>query len=391
MHIGMLSIFRRMMNNRARTLLTAGGIAVGAASVIAVSSVGEIGKAIIDNRMTDMGMESVVVTCDSYPLWEDELETVKSLDIVDNAMPMMNCYTQTRIRENSEETMVWGVNEDADEIIRLDVLSGRMFNTGDIQGKEKVCLVDEQLALDSYERTNIVGKSAVISFGGIEEEYRIIGVVDNGVNILQNMFGDLVPSFVYVPYTSMNEELAEFSFDEITVHLNDEKYADIAGNVISRALSCKADELVSVSAENLFRQKNSLGAIADTVSSVLVVIGGISLVVSGLSVMTVMLTTVRERRREIGIKKSLGATKADIMAEFISESVMLSLLGTTSGVLVGLVLFAIMKSLTDINVAPDIGMIIFAIAFSVFSGVFFGAYPAYKASCMKPVDALRNE
>lgn len=391
MHIGMLSIFRRMMNNRARTLLTAGGIAVGAASVIAVSSVGEIGKAIIDNRMTDMGMESVVVTCDSYPLWEDELETVKSLDIVDNAMPMMNCYTQTRIRENSEETMVWGVNEDADEIIRLDVLSGRMFNTGDIQGGEKVCLVDEQLALDSYERTNIVGKSAVISFGGIEEEYRIIGVVDNGVNILQNMFGDLVPSFVYVPYTSMNEELAEFSFDEITVHLNDEKYADIAGNVISRALSCKADELVSVSAENLFRQKNSLGAIADTVSSVLVVIGGISLVVSGLSVMTVMLTTVRERRREIGIKKSLGATKADIMAEFISESVMLSLLGTTSGVLVGLVLFAIMKSLTDINVAPDIGMIIFAVAFSVFSGVFFGAYPAYKASCMKPVDALRNE
>lgn len=391
MHIGMLSVFRRMMNNRARTLLTAGGIAVGAASVIAVSSVGEIGKAIIDNRMTDMGMESVVVTCDSYPLWEDELETVKSLDIVDNAMPMMNCYTQTRIRENSEETMVWGVNEDADEIIRLDVLSGRMFNTGDIQGGEKVCLVDEQLALDSYERTNIVGKSAVISFGGIEEEYRIIGVVDNGVNILQNMFGDLVPSFVYVPYTSMNEELAEFSFDEITVHLNDEKYADIAGNVISRALSCKADELVSVSTENLFRQKNSLGAIADTVSSVLVVIGGISLVVSGLSVMTVMLTTVRERRREIGIKKSLGATKADIMAEFISESVMLSLLGTTSGVLVGLVLFAIMKSLTDINVAPDIGMIIFAVAFSVFSGVFFGAYPAYKASCMKPVDALRNE
>ncbi len=391
MHIGMLSIFRRMMNNRARTLLTAGGIAVGAASVIAVSSVGEIGKAIIDNRMTDMGMESVVVTCDSYPLWEDELETVKSLDIVDNAMPMMNCYTQTRIRENSEETMVWGVNEDADEIIRLDVLSGRMFNAGDIQGGEKVCLVDEQLALDSYERTNIVGKSAVISFGGIEEEYRIIGVVDNGVNILQNMFGDLVPSFVYVPYTSMNEELAEFSFDEITVHLNDEKYADIAGNVISRALSCKADELVSVSAENLFRQKNSLGAIADTVSSVLVVIGGISLVVSGLSVMTVMLTTVRERRREIGIKKSLGATKADIMAEFISESVMLSLLGTTSGVLVGLVLFAIMKSLTDINVAPDIGMIIFTVAFSVFSGVFFGAYPAYKASCMKPVDALRNE
>lgn len=391
MYIGIGKIFGGLMRNRARTFLTAGGIAIGVASVITVSSVGNIGKEAINRQMSDMGMDSVVVTSSDYDLWEDELEAVRSIPCVENAMPMMNCYTKTTIHETTAPTMVWGVNEDAGEIIRLDVLHGRMFNRGDVIGGERVCIVDEQLALNGYKRENIVGKTANITINGSEEEFLIIGVVSNGVNILQNMFGDLVPAFVYVPYTSLNNEISAYSFDEITVKLTDEKYADTAERKISRVVSCLADETVEVDAENLFRQKSHLTGIADTVSVGLTAIGGISLAVSGLSVMTVMLTTVRERRREIGIKKSLGARNIDIMAEFLTESALISLIGSFFGTVAGLVLFYCTRLLTGVNAPFDVFIVIVAVLFSLLSGVLFGVYPAFKASKMKPVDALREE
>ena len=359
-----------------------------------ISSIGEMGKSAVDNQLTDMGMDSFVVTgteSNFDGLWEADLETLKSVPDVRNAMPLINYFTEISMRGENSPAMIWGVNEDADDVIELKTVSGRLINKSDVLSSKKVCVVDEQIAMNRYKRNTIVGKEIGISINGRVENFEVIGVVSNGVNLLQNMFGDLVPSFVYIPYTTLSEETNNRYFTQIAVKLDDETDSDSAFNALSHAVLCQRDEKTEIRVENLLKQKSQMNKIADITSKALSIVAGISLVVSGLSVMTVMLVSVKERTREIGIKKSIGAKNYDILTEFLTESVLITLIGGIIGLLFGLSVSAVAGFITGLPSFMGIEGIAFVLIFVMLVGAVFGAYPAYKASKLSPVEALRSE
>lgn len=380
--------------SRLKAFLTIGGIAIGVSSVVIISSIGEMGKSAVDNQLTDMGMDSFVVTgteSNFDGLWEKDLEVLKSVPDVRNAMPLINYFTGISTGGENSPAMIWGVNEDADEVIELKTVSGRLINKGDVLSEKKVCVVDEQIAMDRYKRTEIVGKEIGISINGRIENFEVIGVVSNGVNLLQNMFGELVPSFVYVPYTTLSSETDNRYFTQIAVKLHDETNGDSVANALSHAVLCARDEKTEIRVENLLKQKSQMNKIADITSKALGVVAGVSLVVSGLSVMTVMLVSVKERTREIGIKKSIGAENHDILTEFLTESVLITFTGALAGILFGSVFSSIAGLITGLPSFMGIKEMIFVLVFMIFIGAVFGAYPAYKASRLSPVEALRSE
>lgn len=387
---GLCGLFR----NKLRSFLTIGGIAIGVISVMVISSIGQIGQSTIDSQLNNMGMDSLVVSADKNNISGlniHDLAIIKEIKSVENAMPLMNFYTQSKIRDNSSPCMLWGVNEDADSIIELIPIHGRLLNKGDIVSGDNVCIVDEQIALKNYKRSNIVGKSIEVSVGGQLEKFEVVGVVKNGVNLLQNMLGEIIPEFVYIPYTTLQKASSQYFFDQIAVKVSVNANSEEATEQIKQIVTTERTVPTKLSVDNLLKQKSQLNNIMEVITMVLSAIAGISLVVSGLSIMTVMLVSVNERTREIGIKKSIGATNGNILMEFLLEAVLITLVGGIIGSIAGVGISVIGCLILGLAIQINFGLIFGIIGFTVAIGLLFGVYPALSAARLRPVDALRRE
>lgn len=387
---GISNLFR----NKLRSCLTIGGIMIGVLSVVVISTIGKVGTVTIDSQLVSMGLDSVVISGNKnneIGLNETDLAKVKAVDQVKNAMPLIYLMGQTEIINTSLECMVWGVNQDADNVISLKAIHGRLINEGDLKSHSKVCVIDEKIALSTYKRSNIVGKIITVKANGSTEKYEVIGVVKNGVNMLQSMFGQFIPNFVYLPYTTLRDIHNQAYFDNIAVKLNKGDNKSEISECLSRAIQTQRENEIDLSIENLLKQKTQLENILGIVTTILSVIAGISLIVSGLSIMTVMLVSVNERTREIGIKKSIGATNSDIMKEFLIESVLITLIGALVGSLLGVGICSAGCLVFNLKPIIDYDMIGKIVLFSIAIGLMFGVYPAYRASKLRPVDALRYE
>lgn len=203
------------------------------------------------------------------------------------------------------------------------------------------------------------------------------------------MLGGFIPDFVYIPYSVMREQSGRTGFDQITVKLEDNTQSASAAAQVRRTLSAGSDEN-SYSVDNLLSQKEKMNNILSIASAALSAVAGISLIVSGISIMTVMLVSVSERTREIGIKKSIGASSGSIMAEFLFESVLITFIGTVIGIGAGVAVSLIIGALAG-DIAINWGLCGVIMIISLIIGGGFGAYPAYRAAALKPVDALRYE
>lgn len=387
---GLYDLFR----NKLRLFLTVGGIAIGVISVLVISTIGDIGKITINKQLDNMGMDNLVITSEKSNvkgLWENDLEVIKNVPEIKNAMPLMNFYTKCSVRDNKFNCMAWGVNEDAKEVIELVPIHGRLLNRGDVANASRVCIIDEKIALENYKRSNIVGKKIQLYANGTLQDFEVVGIVKNGVNALQSMMGEFIPSFVYVPYTTLEQDFSQYYFDQIAVKLDEGASSETAAEQIESAVLSGRDIPVEITVQNLVKQKSQLNNIMSIITIVLSAIGGISLIVSGLSIMTVMLVSVKERTREIGIKKSIGATNTDIMSEFLLESVLITLIGGIIGAFVGIVFTLVCCIALGIAIFVNVNMILGIILFSMVIGLVFGVYPAYRAAVLKPVDALRSE
>ena len=389
--MGLLSVFSNIGRSKGRSALTISGIAVGIFSVAVISAVGKTGTDKINRSLDDMGINSVLVEADSagVSLDESDVAALENVSGIDKAMPLMATVTQCELIESRLTCMAWGVSNDAEEIISLRALHGRLVDNADIAAESRVCVVDEQIAQQSYGRTNIVGKTIDINFGGHYESFEIIGVATSGLSSVQSMINDVVPYFVYLPYTTVQSICGKDSYDKIALLLDEQ---DEGVEIIDEITSCmtrqKGENKVAVN--NLLSQKKQLDGILSTVTTALSLIAGISLVVSGISVMTAMLVSVNERKREIGIKKSLGAKNSRIVGEFLAESTALTLIGSIIGGVLANLLCALVCALIGepFSWQPEVMALSFTV--SAVIGMLSGSYPAYKAAKLKPVDALKG-
>jgi putative ABC transport system permease protein len=202
--------------------------------------------------------------------------------------------------------------------------------------------------------------------------------------------GDIIPSFVYLPYTTMQSLSGKESFDQIAVRVKGGVDEDVAGAQLVSVLERISGIPTGYRAENMQSQKNKLDGVLDIITYVLSAIAGVSLVVAGLSIMTVMLQSVGETR-EIGIKKSIGAGRRDILYEFLVEALTISVLGSLIGAVFGIAVVAVGCVVLGMAVRLSLELILFSIFFSILVGVVFGVYPASIAARLRPVEALRCE
>lgn len=389
----MIKTLKNLLRSKTRTLLTMSGISVGVFSVVLISAIGALGTREVSQALVTMGINSVLVQPEqqysTITLVADDITTLTKIKGVNKAMPLMAATTETRLLSQNVDCMAWGINSDAREIISLEAKHGRLIETQDTAASAMVCVIDEDIARATYGRSNIVGKTAQILVGGAFYEFEIVGVASSGISTLQSALSNFIPSFVYIPFTTMQRLTGRTTYDKIAV-LIDETSADAAvTSQIEQRLYSAKNITGGLMASNLLQQKSQLEGIMSTVTLVLSLIAGISLFVSGLTVMTTMLVSVGERTREIGIKKAIGARDSDILREFLSESLLLSLMGSAVGAVGALLVVGAACLVMGVAFALALSAVFTPIGVSVGMGVLFGAYPAVKAARMRPIDALR--
>lgn len=385
--------FINIFRSKTRSLLTMAGIAVGVFAVVLISTVGAAGTAEVSSTLLTMGVDTMLVQAAdntvSATLTDNDIREVAKIDGISDVMPLMASVTEAKIIDRRLDAYVWGVDRSADKLISLQAAHGRLINNSDTAARAKVCVIDETFALESYGRSNVVGKKLKMFLGGKFHEFEIIGIAKSGLSSLQNMLSNIMPGFMYIPITTMQNLCGRTTYDKIAVKLADPN-SDAA--VIKRVTD-RLDELHGCKdgyeCNNLLSQKEQLDDIMSIVTTALSLVAGISLVVSGISVMTTMMMSVGERTREIGIKKSIGAKRRDICAEFLSESIVMTLIGSAAGIALGLLVSFIGCTLVGAPFLVNMRSLLISAAAAAAIGAVFGAYPAVKAAKMKPADALR--
>lgn len=388
-----MNALKNITRKKIRSFLTVFGIAVGVMSVVLISIISTIGQSAVNDELADLGANGILISANSkksqIQLTEKELDWLKQNHSVDSATPLVVSYSTVKLKQGSDDCVVWGVDQSVSNLIQLDVIHGRLLNNNDVDTMSQVCLVDESYAKNIYQRSNIVGKKLKILMNGFYRDFEVIGVIKSGGNIMQSLMGDVVPCFTYVPYTTMQTLSQRSQLDKIMVKTAGD--SALVTDVLTKGLNQEYGVKEAVQSQDLNSQMEMIQSMMDMVTTVLTVIAGISLLVAGLSIMTVMLVSVSERTREIGIKKSIGATKGMILAEFLIESGLVTLIGSIIGALFGTAIALIGCLVIGIEPVIPYQTIFWCIIFAVFVGVIFGVYPAMKAASLKPVDALRHE
>lgn len=385
------NIFRR----RSRALITVLGIAIGMCSVVLVSAVGDVGKNMIEQELSGFGAGSLTVSVDksvsNLAIGDDQVQTLSAIDGVEEVSPMAVEYSYVSSGGTNTNAVIWGVSSKNESAIKTELIYGRKLDGSDQSTDARVCLVDESFAKEVLGRENAVGKQLQIKLSGSYETFEIVGVVRSGGSMMQGLMTQYVPSFFYIPDSTMQELTGKSDYSQVWVKLEDGVDRQKAGTKIQRILDSGADVPGEYYVQDVEEQKQSVSNVLSIITTVLSCVAGISLVVAGLSIMTVMLVSVNERVREIGIKKSIGASRATILFEFFIEALLLSLFGGLSGCLAGVALSTAGCALVGVSVIINWKLLVFCIIFSLVLGALFGLYPALKASGLNPVDALRNE
>ena len=376
-----------------RSFLTMLGILIGVASVILIGVISQYGTDMLGNEMESLGLSSLMITSEDTrfdPLGEEELFRINSMEGVADTSPVLMQTGEVAAGGVECESMLWGVSYRADHIISLQIVAGRVFNASACMQYRDVCLIDESLSKQAFDTIDSVGKQLQIEIGNESYTFTVAGVVKTGTGLLQNLLSGYIPSFIYLPYTTMQLYSGRSNFDQIAVKTEDGVSADWIGEEVVEELN-RVVGVDGYSAGNLAGQKESLKNILNLCTLVFSAVGGISLLVASLSIMTIMFISIQERKQEIGIKKALGAGKGRIMLDFLSEALLLSGVGSAAGIAVGLLVCGILAVSFGITVHIRTEIVISAVFLSIISAVLFSLWPAKRAADMRPVDALRQE
>lgn len=393
---------RALIRNKLRAFLTMLGIVIGVASVIAMLAIGEGSKQSIREKMSSMGTNMIIImpiTNGGLNIGAKSLLSMKYSDVESLRNEAVNLTSVSpEIRVNVEviygnentQTTIHGVSEEYFAIRKLGLKSGRLFNTAEIRSMSKVCILG-QTTVDK-----LFGQGADPTGMNIRVKkvpFQVIGVLtkkgENGVGI------DL-DDCIIAPYTTVQRRLAAIDYINgiYASAISGEKSAEAiieTEEILHRTHKIKESEENNFAVMSQSELIKTVSSISDTMTYLLGAIAAISLLVGGIGIMNIMFVSVTERTREIGLRMSIGGRSADILKQFLVESMLLSLFGGATGVLSGYLIAQIAGTLMGSPVVITTQSVVLAFAVCFVIGVFFGWYPAKKAANLNPIDALRYE
>ncbi len=382
--------FRNIFRKGLRTAITILGVAVGVASVMLINTISDVGIKTVNNELDSLGLNGISISPQSSSITNEDISIITKQNGVKQAMPILTAQSTLSKNDISKNVMIWGVDFNAKEVISFDVLFGREITPDDVLACENVCLIDESVARAVFGRKNVVGKMIDLYLGNCFDKFKIVGITSSESGILQNIMGNIVPSFCYVPYTTFQQTTGTNELYQIAVKLNSEDLSESVSKAIKAKLDYEKGVENSVKTGNLASGRETLTGLLQTVTRVFFLVGIITLLVAGLGIMTVMLVSVNERTREIGIKKAIGAKFSNILIEFLFEALTICAIGSIIGVLISVGIIFVGSLILNIDFSIKISTLILAFLSAIGVGVVFGLYPACKAAKMKVVDALRE-
>lgn len=379
---------KSICSNRMRSILTMLGMIIGVGSVIIIMGLMNAVKSNIASEFSDFGTDTLTVSVvengnkrvkeeDMYQIVKDESELLKGVSpTVDNYMTVS--YEDKKL---TDET-VHGVAENFLELNGADIKDGRFFSYADVMLRQSNCVIGSYVAEELFGEECPIGKTLKIN----GEDFKIIGIRSETAGSQKYLADDAV----FLPYTKLirmgNGVVGSYVFA-----VNNPEDIDTAQFMLEK----KLDEMLGGPDYYYINNMASMLKMMDTIMNMLTAaiagIAAISLLVAGIGIMNIMLVSVTERTREIGIRKSLGARKKDIRGQFLMESGVVSGLGGILGILFGVLVVYLIRAIAHIDARPTVGAILISFSVSVGVGMLFGFMPARKAANLHPIDALRSE
>lgn len=380
-----------IMKNRLRSFLTILGIMIGVTAVIAlVTTVSGVSNSISDS-FTSMGAGSMTVSITGTDLKSgldsEDMEEITQLDYVEGVTPSVSLSARvSRNGVNETGVSVSGKNDYYFENDESVIERGRAINPLDIEDQNRVCLISEEMMETFFYGVDPVGETLYIE----GRSFTVIGVLsdseDSSISSMLSGSNDIM-----IPYTTALKMNNASTVSMLTVYIDSAESSAIVESELEEMLDAlfnyEDDTYTITTMEGI---EDTMSSMLSMMSALLGGIASIALVVGGIGIMNMMLTSVTERTVEIGLKKAIGAEPGQIQLQFLIESFLLSMIGGIAGVILGIVLSAVLCSALGITFSLNYGAIILGVGFSAAVGIIFGWSPARKASRLSPIEALRR-
>lgn len=408
--------FKGIWSHKMRSALTMLGIIIGISSIIAIVSIIQSVSGMMKDELVGEGDNTVTVSVfKTDDVWgtaysamssgtidgisdisQEAIDEVKSLENVVNATPFYKLeYYSINYNSESAYGNIYGVEPDFFSVKNYRLTSGRLLTQEDYDKKNNVVVIDSAIANSLFKGKDCIGKTISIN----SELFVIVGVVEmprdyESIETLMDYYMTVstASSEVYVPSTSWSQVACYDDVQSLLIEVDSLDNTMLVSTLVAEMMNADiANEMYEYKSTSLMSDFEQMEMITDVISILLTGIASISLLVGGIGVMNIMLVSVTERTREIGLKKALGARKGQILAQFLTEAAVLTGIGGIVGVLLGIGLAFILGIAFGMEVVVSPVSVVISVAFSMAVGIVFGIMPSIKASKLDPIEALRYE
>lgn len=383
--------------HKLRSILTMLGIIIGVGSVIAVVAIGQGGEEVLKSQFTgesntielfympsDEEIEANASSLYEDPFTQEDIRLIESIPEVERVVATSTESSTVRYRQESTDGMIMGINQAYLDVHGLEIAEGRNLMVSDFLSGARVAVVTDSIHEDLFEDENETLLGKVIYIG--DQPVEIIGVVETEASIFS-----LGSNTVYLPMNTWQSIFAKTTVTEVSIQASSADDLQIAGEKAADMLNQIHDKEEAYQILNMEEIAEGIGQITRIMTIIISSIAGVSLLVGGIGVMNIMLVSVTERTREIGIRMSLGATRGQILFQFLVEAMTLTLIGGLIGMLLGTGAAFAVSHFAGWPPLVSWPVIVGGILFSMLIGVIFGLLPANKASRLDPIESLRYE